>query len=183
MAPSGVLLMTTRAMTAAEIAEQWKPVVGFEGLYEVSDFGRVRSRHRSGECILRQQPVPSGHKVVDLRNRGIRAMSKIHRLVLEAFVGPAPAGTEGCHCDGDPSNNALANLRWDTRAGNEADKRRHGTDNAGSRHGNARLSEEDVLRIREARLFGAMQRDLANAYGTSRSWISVIAARKVWRHI
>ncbi len=174
--------------------EQWKPVVGFEGHYEVSDTGRVRSiprvvrtatrlRQTIRGRLLRPTPARSGHLSVDLRNNERRKMSRVHRLVLEAFVGPAPAGTEGCHRDGDPTNNALENLRWGTRSDNEGDKKRHGTDNAGERHGLARLCEEDVRRIREARLFGATQPSLARAYGTSQSRISFIVSRKAWRHV
>lgn len=54
-------------------------------------------------------------------------MRLVHRLVLEAFVGPCPEGMEGCHGDGDPTNNSLGNLRWDTATSNQLDKVRHGT--------------------------------------------------------
>lgn len=67
--------------------------------------------------------------------------------------------------------------------GDEADKKRHGTDNAGERHPLAKFTEEDIRRIREAALFGATQRTLASAYGTKQGWISQIVARKVWRHV
>jgi hypothetical protein len=58
----------------------------------------------------------------------------VHHLVLEAFVGPRPAGHEAAHGDGDKTNNALANLRWATPKENAADRYRHGTVLFGTRH-------------------------------------------------
>lgn len=117
--------------------ERWLPVVGYPG-YEVSDQGRVRSLdrvltycrdgveiHRAHRGrLLSPGVMQSGHLLVVLGRGNVLC---VHKLVLEAFVGPAPAGTECCHYDGDPANNRLSNLRWDTRAANMADAVRHGT--------------------------------------------------------
>lgn len=123
------------------MSEEWRAVTGYEGLYEVSDLGRVRSLdryvQRNGGCasgrpmrlkgiILKPRPMKSGHLQVNLGKNGISRNELIHQLVLIAFVGPRPKGMEGCHEDGDPSNNNLDNLRWDTRSGNNLDKVRHG---------------------------------------------------------
>lgn len=117
--------------------ERWLPVVGYEGIYEVSDHGRVRSVDRvvltaSGTRsykgkILRIVSRHHGYPGVSLRRPGVRKTGYIHRLVLEAFVGPCPEGMEGCHNDGTASNNRLSNLRWDTSIANAQDKARHGT--------------------------------------------------------
>ncbi|WP_336653065.1 MULTISPECIES: NUMOD4 domain-containing protein [unclassified Leucobacter] len=108
--------------------ETWEVVVGYEGLYEVSDTGRVRNAHGR---ILKLSPTSNGKYLkVDLSNaRGKRATKRVHRLVAEAFLGPAPAPgmTDCCHNDGNGHNNAVSNLRWDTRAGNIHDKDLHGT--------------------------------------------------------
>ncbi len=159
--------------------EMWQPVEDFEGLYDVSNYGRVLR----GGRFLRPAVTRSGHLAVDLRRPGRRAVRGVHLLVLEAFVGPRPPGHVCCHWDGAPTNNRLTNLRWGSRGDNEADKRRHGTDNAGERHGQARLADEDIRRIREARLFGASQPALAAAYGTTQGRISLIVARRAWRHV
>ena len=112
--------------------ERWLPVVGFEDLYEVSNFGRVKSLGRP-YCngvrsfpprILRPGPSNYGHLSVVL-GRGNTWM--VHTLVLTAFIGPRPPGAEGCHNDGNPANNHLDNLRWDTRSNNIRDGVRHGT--------------------------------------------------------
>ncbi|WP_082971208.1 NUMOD4 domain-containing protein [Mycobacterium sp. 852002-51971_SCH5477799-a] len=118
--------------------EQWRPVRGFEGLYEVSDQGRVRSLDRwvAGRSGRRQfmtgrikslPKLKQGYPVVHLVKDGRATTKTVHTVMLEAFVGPRPAGHVGCHNDGDPSNNRLTNLRWDTQSNNLLDAIRHGT--------------------------------------------------------
>ena len=125
--------------------EEWKPIPGYEGLYSVSDQGRVRAEAkvtlRNGIVQPRKQrmlspvPLPSGHLKVRLTRDGHVKAFLVHRLVLLAFVGPCPEGMEGCHLDDDPKNNRLSNLRWDTRSANMHDRVRNG------RHHNARKTE------------------------------------------
>ncbi len=117
--------------------EEWRPVTGYEGLYEVSSFGRVKIVDRivggnGGSRFMRRghlkrQSNRSGYRYVHLAKDGVKAQAPVHALVLGAFVGPRPDGTVGCHSDGNPSNNHFANLRWDTRANNGLDTVRHGT--------------------------------------------------------
>lgn len=116
-------------------AERWLPVPGHE-FYEVSDHSRVRSIDRivwdkggwySRRCrgrVLKPWPVARGHLAVGL---GASARSLVHRLVLEAFVGPRPAGMQGLHNDDDKLNNHVANLRWGTQADNARDAVRNKT--------------------------------------------------------
>ena len=117
--------------------ERWLPVVGYEGIYEVSDHGRVKSlarviiasngqRRPVRERILKAAPRPRHH--LNLHRDGICANRYVHHLVLEAFVGPRPEGMEACHWDDDPDNNNLSNLRWDTHSENSRDKIRNGND-------------------------------------------------------
>lgn len=116
------------------MTEQWKPIPGWEGLYEVSTLGQVRGVDRidaSGRRWIgkmrRPKPHGRGYKQVVLWRGGRPSGFGIHRLVLEAFVGPAPEGMQGCHNDGNPGNNSLANLRWDTPSANQLDSVAHGT--------------------------------------------------------
>ncbi|UOE45960.1 NUMOD4 motif-containing HNH endonuclease [Agromyces larvae] len=119
----------------AASSERWRRVVGFEATHLVSDGGQVRTidrhdrlgRFRKG-VALRPSTLNGGHQMVRLALDGNQKPALVHRLVLEAFVGPAPEGTEGCHNDGNPANNRLENLRWDTPSANHRDKREHGTD-------------------------------------------------------
>lgn len=118
--------------------EVWADVVGFEHRYMVSSLGRVKSVPRKGrrsEIIMKPVVQRSGHAQVKLCAGGTITHALVHRLVLEAFVGPCPEEHEACHGDRGVSDNSLANLRWDTHAENMRDRIRQGTDrNAGKTH-------------------------------------------------
>lgn len=120
--------------------ETWKPVVGYEGLYEVSDRGRVRSiervvgNRRYPGRLLKVRPLPNGRPRVSLSRNGVAVDAYTYRLVLEAFRGPRPPGMECLHWDDDPNNNSLSNLRWGTRTDNMRDMSRNGNGNAGITH-------------------------------------------------
>lgn len=129
------------AVDATREQEEWRPVVGFEGFIEVSSLGRLRSldrmtyvsasrtapaywRRHKGK-ILEPAPHPrGGYKYIKLSGGGkIRNNAKVHHLVLEAFVGPRPPGTECCHANDIAGDNRVENLRWDTPAANAEDRR------------------------------------------------------------
>jgi hypothetical protein len=111
----------------------WAPIADWVGFYEVSDAGEVRSLDRVVGLrtirgrVLRRRLKQSGYYSVLLCREGRRWDVKIHRLVAETLIGPRPAGMQTCHEDGDKGNNALSNLRYDTKSSNEQDKFRHGT--------------------------------------------------------
>lgn len=120
-----------------ELSETWKPIVGYEDYCEVSDRGRVRSMgglvvRRTGSPFFRAGRIrklytdEDGRSTVTLSHQG-KHTYMVHRLVLEAFIGPAPVGHECCHYNGDPADNRLVNLRWDTSIANKGDMIRHGT--------------------------------------------------------
>lgn len=165
--------------------ETWLPVVGYESLYEVSDLGRIQSLPRTrlnkgsyAGKILSPGWITNGRFQVTLSDlRGVKKMHLLHRLVLQSFVGPCPEGMECCHNDGNPGNNKVSNLRWDTKSENARDSVRHGT------NCNAKLTPEDVLRIREARLFGARSQDLADIYGISQVNLLRAATGRGWNHV
>lgn len=182
--------------------EEWRSVVGFAGIYEVSDKGRVRSldrvatysrvdqysgrtltiRRKHAGRLLRLGRQSSGHMSVAL---GKEAGSKlVHVLVLEAFIGPCPAGHESLHKDGNPSQNLLTNLRWGTRSENLLDAVAHGVKPVGSKHPSARLREQDIPLIRKASRGprGCVAR-LARAYGIAESVIRSIRDGKSWKHV
>jgi hypothetical protein len=111
--------------------ERWLPAAGFEGLYEVSDRGRVASLprpNRRGRLVLTPSPDTDGYLQVVLCSAGIRHTRKVHVLVAEAFIGARPAGKVTRHLDGDQLNNARSNLRWGTHAENAQDRISHGRD-------------------------------------------------------
>ncbi len=119
------------------VGEEWRPVAGYEGLYEVSSLGRVRimgrmTRGKGGSRYFRRSHLKKlatdrgGYLNVHLAKDGHKVTPGVHVVVLEAFVGPRPDGMVGCHNDGDPSNNRIDNLRWDTREANARDTVTHG---------------------------------------------------------
>lgn len=178
--------------------EIWLAVVGFEGLYEVSSEGRVRSLNRITAqlsavgkmhnrryigrilkpAITRTPPYP---RVVLSRN-GKRFDRIVHKLVSDSFFGPCPPGLECCHNDGNRLNNRIENLRYDTHAANEADRRAHGNLLCGSRHGMAKLTEADIPKIR---LLAASKthREIGRQFGVCRVTIDSIVKRETWRHV
>lgn len=109
--------------------EVWKDVPGYEGVYQVSNRGRVKSQRRfgsSGGILTPRVKSDSGHLRVSLCQSGKVKDFLIHRLVLFAFVGFPEQGLECCHNNGDPADNRLENLRWDTSKANSEDIARHG---------------------------------------------------------
>ncbi len=100
-----------------------------------------------------------------------------------AFVGPRPYNKECCHYDGDATNNTIANLRWDTKKANQADKLRHGTSNRGERNGSAKLKEIDILEIRKQRGEGKTCYSIAQLFNVSITAIYNILSGRSWKNI
>jgi hypothetical protein len=97
---------------------------------------------------LKATPMSHGYMRVSLSRNAKARQFTVHRLVAKTFLGPVPDGLDVCHIDGDRGNNALTNLRIDTRAGNMADTLRHGTTNRGERCGSNKHSRETILAMR-----------------------------------
>ena len=173
--------------------ERWLPVVGYEGLYEASNKGQVRSLPREQEIYRGGQYVRQGRVLrqkqtthwpprlaVTLYAHGAQKMHQAHSLVLSAFVGAPPVGQETRHLDGNPANNVLTNLCYGSPVENRADQDRHGTAARGSRHGMAKATEGCVARMFDLRQFGCGLQAIANWIGLSRSQVGLILAGKYW---
>lgn len=128
-------------LSGGEVAEEWRPVVGWESSYEISSLGRVRSLSRMTASrpvngrILKPQKNPRRNNYLHVRlSQGERGRTaKIHVMVAEAFLGERPDGCDIRHLDGDPTNNAVANLRYGTKSENMQDAIRHGTQHNASK--------------------------------------------------
>lgn len=174
--------------------EEWKDIPGFEGMYQASSLGRIRSLDRyvghnyGGKKMLtgrvmRLSTLLGGYKIVNLRDGEKTHRSRVARLVLSAFVGLPAKNMAACHADNTPSNNRIDNLRWDTYAGNEGDKVLAGTSNRGERNWCSVLTESQVIFVREQLAHGAVGRALADVLGVSQSTITAIKKRRSWAHL
>lgn len=171
--------------------ESWKPIAGWEGFYEVSDHGRVRSvdrevRGADGRTqkwrgrILVHNVMPKGYRAVSFSRPGKRGRDYVHRLVMAAFVGPCPPGMEVCHRNGDPGDNRHSNLRYGTFSSNNMDKVGHGTTTRGERNARARLTVVQVLDARRRADAGEPDRSIAASFDVHPETIGYIRRRKSW---
>lgn len=179
--------------TASSPVETWRPVVGFEDRYEVSDLGRVRSLDmvvgavfgntavRRGR-VLRWLVDQDGYHRCALTKTGQRPTSRgVHQLVCEAFVGPRPGRAyEVRHLDGDPKNNTPTNLAWGTRRHNADDRGRHGRHMRGTRNSKAKLTEVQARLVIDSEW---NDRTLAAHLDVSVSTIADIRAWRTWSHL
>jgi hypothetical protein len=105
--------------------EIWKPVVGFEGLYEVSNLGRVKSLKFGKEKIMKPR-IKNNYVVLVLRKNNKQKHFNVSRLVLISFIGEDKERKECDHIDRNPRNNKLNNLRWVTRSENCSNRNNYG---------------------------------------------------------
>ncbi len=165
--------------------EQWLPISGFEGLYEVSNLGRVKSLARMSapsssdgkQKIVRERILAHGNRreylCVTLFKNAERSVKSVHHLVAEAFIGDRPVLMSACHNDGDSHNNRWDNLRYDTHTGNIADKLIHGTHARGEKNPSAKLTDKQVMEIRAIGR-SRTQQEIADIYGVHQCTISDI---------
>jgi len=166
-------------------------VPGYEGLYQASDLGRILSFHGKygiAERLRRARAGTGGYLYLTLSGASGRRTTKVHKIVLEAFVGPCPEGMVARHLNGDPADCRLSNLRYGTPGENRQDQVRHGTARGGApspgdRNGNAKLTELQVLEIRHRHAAGELKSALSRAYGISDVSVGHIVRRKTWAHI
>lgn len=175
--------------------EIWKPVYGWEGFYEVSSLGRVKSVTRRvphpicgmktvRERLMRLGQESKGYWRCNLKRDGGKENIQTHVLVLEAFVGPRPEGGIGCHGPLGNTVNTPGNLSWGTYSSNALDKRRDGTvqDVKGEKHPMAKMTAEDVRKIRELRGVHTKKK-LGEMFGITARGISQIQHRATWKHV
>ena len=172
--------------------ERWRPIMEFQGLYEISNFGRVRSISRyvaignqGGKRLIEgkilKHRLTSGYPSIMLYDGKKEANRLIHRLLALAFI--PGTGEVVRHLDGNPLNFRLDNLAWGSYVDNEADKLAHGKTAMGETHGNAKLNDYLVIKIREMHKNGFSQIDIARAVGVGRGAVGCVVRRETWRHI
>lgn len=169
--------------------EIWKDVERYEGSYQVSNCGRVRSLDRAVRNGLdSKRPVKgqmlklwigrSGYYVANLWSGNQMVHEYIHRLVLQAFAGSSSDGHECNHRDGNKANNHIENLEWVTSSENKRHARRNGL---ASRAPNAKLSPEIAEMIRKVYALGEHSQSQAGLmFGVSRANIGMVIRGETW---
>lgn len=168
--------------------DRWRPVVGYEGLYEISVTGAVRSLHTYGRGkrgkLMTPWFSPHGYVMTTLSRDGVVFVATVSRLVLHSFVSEPPHDKPyACHKDGDRCNNFYRNLYWGSNADNQKDRERHGTSNHGEANGMAKLVEADVRTIRDRLAKGDKQAAVARDYGVDPSAVSAIHIGRTWSNL
>lgn len=170
--------------------EQWLPVVDWEGLYEVSDLGRIRSLPRRtatgvrGGRILKPWLSTHGYLVVSLCRSGYDDDHRlVHQLVAAAFIGPCPEGQEVRHGPNGKPDNRASQLCYGTSAQNHADRLRDGISNQGERHGNAKLTDAIVAECRIRHAAGETQLSLAREFGVDKAAMNYAIRGLTWVHV
>jgi hypothetical protein len=172
--------------------EIWKPVIGYEGCYSVSNIGRIRSdRNKKNSHIgkILKQKIGWSYYSVTLSKDAIKKTRFVAHMVIEAFVGRNTKDLEVNHKDGNKLNNHIDNLEYVTHSENLYHAHRNNfykfpTNHLGSENGRAKIHENDVVLMRKLfsdKTMSTMQ--LAVKYGISRAQTNLILNRKSWKHI
>ena len=182
------------------VEELWKDVVGYEGLYQCSNIGRVRSldkvihtnnqhgvcsKERSGK-ILKQYKQKTGYYYVKLY--GCRQKTVVvHRIVALSFILNPENKAEVNHIDGNKLNNKISNLEWSTRSENQKHAFATGlnkpSDKAGEKNAMSKLTKSQVHRIRTLAEIGYKRSAIADLFDVCCQSIDSIVTRKTWKHI
>lgn len=176
--------------------EEWKNVKGFEGLYQVSNLGRVKalakewysgnrnSLRKKEEILLKPCSNTRGYLAVTLSKNSKHKMFRVNRLIAQHFLPNPENKPEVNHINGIKTDNRVENLEFCTRSNNMKHAFNTGLKISvkGEKHGQSKLTDAQILEIRalKGKLF---QREIAEIYGVSKTLISNVHSRKTWKHI
>ncbi len=173
--------------------EIWVNIIGYEGLYLVSDRGRIKSLARikhngHGNYVQKGRVLTShvrgkGYLCVTLTNYNKeRRTVSVHRIAVHSFSGDDGGGLEVRHIDGDPKNNNYSNLCYGTHRENMEDMVKHGNSTYGERSSSAKLTDSDVRDILSMK-GSCTQKKIAEKFNVSAPHVSRIFSGKYWSHI
>jgi hypothetical protein len=173
--------------------EIWIPINGFETIYSISSYGRIRrdtgSINTFAGKIFKQPVTPCGYISVSLSNKGKRETWLLHRLVMNNFIGKCPKDKEVNHIDGNKLNNHVSNLEYITKSQNHKHAFSIGIKKAirGSIHVNTTLNEDQVLWIRKNykkyNRGGFNLKNIADKFNIDFRTVGNIIKRVRWGHI
>lgn len=183
--------------------EIWKDIIGFEGIYQISNFGRIKSLERLVKCgilnsefrivkerILKPAINRNGYYKVCLKHKFINKTLLVHRLIAQAFI-PNPENKPTInHINGIKTDNRIVNLEWCTMKENNVHafatglKRAHNKSiNVGAVNSNAKLKEADVLKIRQLLSDGETLGAIAEKYNVGFTAIHKIKIGQTWKNV
>lgn len=181
------IYLKEEAVKLEDQLETWRPVIGYEGRYEVSDLGRVRSLdyYRKGITVVMRTSRKKWYPTVSLFKDNIERSYSVHSLVAEAFLGPRPDKWEVNHKDGVKNNNALENLEYVTSQRNKIHAIEMGLKKVqrGKDASRVKLTENQVREIRRLVNGGMMQKEVAPLFGIHKSNVSAIMCGVSWSHL
>jgi predicted XRE-type DNA-binding protein len=174
--------------------EEWKPIKGYDGLYEVSNNGRVRSYNKYGfkhekmdnPRIIKQKMSNAGYLRVLLSFRGVYKNHSVHRLVASVFVENLNNKKYVNHLNGIKTDNKALNLEWCTRSENQYHAYENGLQKItyGEDSPNSKLNNDIINEIRQKWETGKYsQSQIGKMFNTHQSQISRIINGKTWSHI
>ena len=164
--------------------EEWRPVDGYDGYYEVSSFGRF-SAVKDGERFVRKINFATCYPSVSLKKRPqdrTQKSSSLHKLVAAAFLGPRPPGHVIRHLDGNKLNNRANNLAYGLPEENHADTKKHGT-HRNENNGRAVLNTAAVKAVRLLLEKGVSQSEIARCLGVSIGTIHAVKTGRNWSNV
>lgn len=186
------------SVTEATAPVEYREIPGFPG-YWAGDDGSVWTAKRQGGTRpgrivigwqitghrkrMKLSSARGGYLKISLCRQGRYTTKQVHVLILETFVGQKPPGQECRHLNGNRRDNRLMNLQWGTRIENFEDRDLHGKTVRGERSTQAKLTDSDVIDIRNAVANGVPHVVLAGQFNVSRTLIRNVAQRRNWRHI
>lgn len=167
--------------------EIWKPIQNYDGIYEVSNLGNIKSlnyRKSGKESILKQGIIRNGYKDVALWNHGIVKYPMVHRIVAIAFIPNPNNLPQVNHKDGNKSNNHVGNLEWCTSSENHRHALKEGLRVPpclkGEKHGQSKITNKQAIEIFHTK---GLQREIAKQFGISRDIVSNIKTGRCWKHL
>ena len=165
----------------------WRPIPDFEGLYEVSSDGRIRSVGRRIGAVVGRIMKPhsdrDGYQRVELRKDHQRIVVRIHRVVAKVFIGECPRDKQVDHVDGIKTNNDYSNLEYVTSIENLRRATVLGLKAKGERNGASHLTKSEIILVRTLSTQGIEGKEISAMTGISTSHVSSIINRKAWKHV
>jgi hypothetical protein len=166
--------------------EEWKDIVRYEGYYQVSNLGKVKSlgnEFSRKERLLKPSLQSKGYLTVVLQKNGIRNMVLVHRLVAEYFVSNPLNKPQVNHINGVKTDNNIENLEWVSHRENLDHAIKNNLTLKGEENRNSKLKDVDVVKIHSLLQKGITTKELSESYNVSYSTIDGIRTNRYWKHL